>query len=367
MEYVTIPLSIVCISIAWLPQILEYQTKPSIPSIDELPAKKNISLKSSLRTARYKMTLISSTVKIILTFVFAYGLNELKLTDTENIDMPLINGFRYLFKDSRFLWTFIVHILCGFVGQLGTWMACKVNLQRACFVLPFFLSTPIAILLVTPIFDEKYKTCEFLLDGCPNAGNPSTPETIVLGILLWISGLSFNIQFFNSQQFLMAKEEVLFWIPGYNGALLEQQLILNRKNEITDHDFVNYDKIMKKSHVYICTTMYHEADFEMEQLIQSLAEIDRRRKTEGTHNVENIEAHIFFDDGVRGTTIKTYALQLMSLFQATIGINPADTSKTATPYGLQMKYILRNGMLLVVHLKDKLKVGSFFSNRDEAL
>jgi len=42
--------------------------------------------------------------------------------------------------------------------------------------------------------------------------------------------------------------------------------------------------------------MYHEADYEMQQLLQSLAKIDMARKESG----RQFEAHVFFDDGARG-------------------------------------------------------------------
>ena len=42
--------------------------------------------------------------------------------------------------------------------------------------------------------------------------------------------------------------------------------------------------------------MYHEADYEMEQLLESLSKVDMARRECG----RQFEAHIFFDDGARG-------------------------------------------------------------------
>ena len=42
--------------------------------------------------------------------------------------------------------------------------------------------------------------------------------------------------------------------------------------------------------------MYHEADYEMEQLLSSIAKIDEPREDSRIQ----FEAHIFLDDGVRG-------------------------------------------------------------------
>lgn len=45
--------------------------------------------------------------------------------------------------------------------------------------------------------------------------------------------------------------------------------------------------------------MYREADYEMEQLLQSLAQIDKARK----ECKREFEAHIWFDDGARGSSL----------------------------------------------------------------
>ena len=41
---------------------------------------------------------------------------------------------------------------------------------------------------------------------------------IVLGLVMWLSQvLTLNFELFKSQQFLMAREELLFWLPSYDG------------------------------------------------------------------------------------------------------------------------------------------------------
>ena len=54
------------------------------------------------------------------------------------------------------------------------------------------------------------------------------------------------------------------------GVLLEQHLLLNRRNKITDDYQVKHRELVNNSCVYICTTMYHEIEQEMEQLLHSL-------------------------------------------------------------------------------------------------
>ena len=143
--------------------------------------------------------------------------------------------------------------------------------------------------------------------------------------------------------------DVAFDLPG---VMLEQNLLLNRKNEATNEYFVNYRSLVKDSRLYICTTMYHEENYEMEQLLNSLGGIDCARKEAG----RKFEAHIFFDDGVRDKTLKRYALQLLSLVEKTLDIKPSFAQKIQTPYGMKLKWKLPGGMDFHIHLKDNYKV-----------
>ena len=62
--------------------------------------------------------------------------------------------------------------------------------------------------------------------------------------------------------------------------------------------------------------------------------------------------------------MKRHALQLISLMKKTMGANPEDVDKVETPYGMQMRWTLPNGMPFVVHLKDKIKVRDIFKKGD---
>ena len=59
---------------------------------------------------------------------------------------------------------------------------------------------------------------------------------------------------------------------------------------------------------------------------------------------------------ITGDVVKWYALQLLSLIKDTMGIDPGKAFKLETPYGLQIKWGLPNGMPFILHLKDKVKV-----------
>ena len=77
--------------------------------------------------------------------------------------------------------------------------------------------------------------------------------------------------------------------------MLEQNLLLNRKNQLTDDALVDRHKLAKDSCIFICTTMYHEADYEMEQLLHSIHRIDIARQ----ESKRRIESHVWFDGAVK--------------------------------------------------------------------
>ena len=141
------------------------------------------------------------------------------------------------------------------------------------------------------------------------------------------------------------------------GVFLEQHLLLNRRNEVTDEFHIKYVDIVKKSCIYICTTMYREIEQEMEQLLNSLHDIDCARQK----SKRQIESHIFFDGAIKGDILNNFVLQLISLIPRTLKVKIEACMKIKTPYGMQMRWKLPGGMYFHVHLKDNLKVRIFLT------
>ena len=141
----------------------------------------------------------------------------------------------------------------------------------------------------------------------------------------------------------------------FTGVLLEQHLLLNRRNETTDEYQFKQRELVSNSCVYICTTMYREIEQEMEQLLNSLHDIDCAREK----SKRQIESHIFFDGAIKGDVLNNFVLQLISLIPKTLKVKTENCMKLKTPYGMQMRWRLPGGMFFHIHLKDNLRV-SFF-------
>ena len=61
-------------------------------------------------------------------------------------------------------------------------------------------------------------------------------------------------------------------------------------------------------------------------------------------------------DFVSDQKINPYGLQLISLLNETLGVEIENVIRIETPYGIQLRWILPQGMPFAIHLKDNLKV-----------
>ena len=139
------------------------------------------------------------------------------------------------------------------------------------------------------------------------------------------------------------------WCPGFSDL---RRLLSYRAGSGSRDDTLNQPVAAKKSRIYVCTTMYREADYEMERLLLSL------QRLSGGEGLEDVymEAHIFMDNGINDTLLGDFAEQLVGLLLSRLGMNPSEVRCLLTPYGLQLTSFLSRGMPLFVHLKDPAKV-----------
>ena len=295
--------------------------------------------------------LISSAFRIVLIPLVSYGC-ALLLLDLK-ID----------FHTSSFHWndyelsTFVTHVIVSYLTYLFAWIACA--LQSLAFIIPLLLSTPIAftwyigsveVSEVFPFNDEYFD--EWKLNYV----------VIIVASLLWISQvLTFGNFVSQTSDKVLTRDSDLFWMPRYNSVFLEQQLVLNRKTAISGDTEESQEASSKANNtsssdnlLYICSTMYHESEEEMKQLLKSIGKV----ASSGIQNTRNhkFESHIFFDNACNGKQLSQWALQLLGLLKDTLGITEINKFKIITPYGMQLRYTLERGIRLYIHLKDNSKV-----------
>ncbi|XP_052222970.1 uncharacterized protein LOC127838915 isoform X10 [Dreissena polymorpha] len=302
----------------------------------------------------WKMIFYISFFKII--FIVAISLLLFSFLLFEN--RPTLSDFNSGWSGlGKYTWTstrddiylFTVNIVGSAVGYLVAYMACTACMQRLAFTLPVVLATPVSILLLTiPL------SCDFLI-SVKDRGFVCGPErnTLWLTIAAAVSLIVYELAtvgwyHFKTENIVMEKETQLFLLPTYNSALLEQWLILVRRN--------NCYKAKQQSplKIFICTTMFMEATHEMQQLLKSIKGMIEAQ-CEGRLN---FEYHIFFDGAVEGPNSdkkNKFVEQLISEIKSILELKQQGDSETS--YGRAMVWEKEDGKnLLTIHMKNSKKV-----------
>ncbi|XP_041418720.1 chitin synthase chs-2 [Xenopus laevis] len=207
-------------------------------------------------------------------------------------------------------------------------------------------------------------------------------------VMLFISGISWYLGFVLCTFYIwklkvqrIERTTQLFDRRLYEAAYIDQSMLLNTKYKLekpskSEPNQSSDDKVM----VYLCATMWHETFDEMLKILTSLFRLDKY-KLNMKKDTLDFEAHIFFDDaftedtntqtGKKNRCVNMYVEYLISAFDEVHRVfssNRKDMfSRTnisscrqqkimVTPYGGRLCYILPQGNLLYVHLKDKQRI-----------
>lgn len=340
-------IALLVLSIVWSPKLrklqIETNNQDSSQSDDE-NASEDVANAAKI-TARGKAAIVISLWKLFLTpfvaLVFAKICNIVELGG-------MSEGFRAFSSSNSSFVYFMLHIFSSFFAYHLGWLACSLRMQQTGYALPLTLATPIAIFIT-----NVAGFCDTNMIPLSCRSDNQLYTLAGGGLPLWLAQFMVTTYYlWKSRGFIMASAHDLFWIPSYNGVYLEQYLLMNRRSRASDEEDVIQRNLSRNVTVFICTTMYHEADYEMKQLLESIHEMDKNKTKAKRH----YESHVFFDGGVRGDVLTDYALQLASLVEETLKVQLRSCYKVMTPYGIQLKWKLPGGMEFTIHLKDNTKV-----------
>ncbi|XP_046555805.1 uncharacterized protein LOC124265054 [Haliotis rubra] len=360
--------SIACLTVAWVPAIqkltvkskLETDASSSSGAYSRIGGTETHFAGPGLQSAgsSWKMGIISNFVKAVCVLVFSYILFYVD-GNIYSTEMLLKNE---TYEEFLAAWKFVINSNCNYfltnihatlVGYFLSLLACQTAVHKWAFAIPICLTCPlfVVVLLVK-------SCCLVALPFSPGAcvdDNRNLWAVIVATACFCLAHLHCTtLLIFRSKFIPPQKESSIFWLPSYNGVLLEQWLILNRQTEPREQPRPTH----RRSRVYICTTMYRETQDEMRQLLQSVNQINLAR----SHNDRFFESHIMFDSGIRKKNISEFPLQLLTLIQDTLGILTDNCTKVETPYGMKLSWNLPQSasdvrpMTFNIHLKDDRKV-----------
>ncbi|XP_065196251.1 uncharacterized protein LOC135827718 isoform X2 [Sycon ciliatum] len=389
-----IPLSVVCLSASWSGYLQH--------KVNDCDMKGAI---NPYRTARWKSALIASAVKLVTTIAFLFIFDQVfGYRSVEHVKQ----GFQLLHGDYDMTVAILVHVLCGLLSYVLICAACGMTLHRWSMVLPLLTTTPLCIILSVALCESSTFHLGQIGHGIWSGYSFCTDHQLIednavafsLLCILWLTQVAYAFIFVTPVKVIdLSKEEVMFHTPGYNPMFLDAFTFVNwrvdhivpppyraRKhgnatgaaaNGTSSVNTTGYstsmgaqqdpqEKPRKKRKVYICSTMYREADYEQENLLKSILHVHKAIQ-DGTAEQDHLEfeSHVFFDGAVRGKTYNDFVLQLFSLVETTLGFDVKHVDMLETPYGMQANWNRRapgsssdgedsnqDGIRFTVHLKD---------------
>ena len=311
---------------------------------------------------------------IILGFVYAwirllaipficYALvNALQLAP----NVSLADGFTdWKHHDHLVFFLQVLGALCTvFFSLIALWS----TFQPLAFTLPLILSTPIAVswfwiqhgagLSHFP-FGDLYLSTKYVT-YFNDQWSLSVIVTCMLAFLWFGMIFSLRAQIWMRPKIPVAREITLYLSPAYDSVFLDSYLLLNRLSAQSLYpqltQFMNVAEQSRKSTVFICSTMFHEAEHEMEQMLKSIHRVAQLAASDEQSGIAKFESHIFFDGAVSSNQFQEFPLQLLSLLEKALKVSLGDMRIYETPYGYQLYWKVANTLPFYIHLKDQTKV-----------
>ncbi|XP_056255607.1 chitin synthase chs-1-like [Seriola aureovittata] len=290
--------------------------------------------------------------------------------------------------------------------------ACKMHALRRCFILPLYLaSLAVMALLIIPVivYYQEYRIslngtesinftsyCNVVVDGRNQDLNGSVFSELVLdvthtlcfldmskitdigmltgsAVCWWLGLILATAHLWYLSLYRIQRTQDLFVRRLYEGAFIEQSLLLNTRFDIQTANKRKKLRLLDPVKVFLCATMWHETYDEMMKIIISIFRLDKYRpKTEGQSSDVTFESHIYFDDafrnvpGSQGRHVNEYAEMLVEIIREVYSIfvnldkglfsnqqQIPDQKLIRTPYGGRVVVTMPHGNSLVVHFKDK--------------
>ncbi|XP_076822108.1 chitin synthase chs-1-like [Clavelina lepadiformis] len=316
------------------------------------------------------------------------------------------------------LWyVFAVQVCCSFAAFFFGRVSCITMIQRESYTFPLVLVTPVLVAISAALGTYKKnasknegcllhffgisKICReishrtyyldwnnILCSDCNTNTNNFYLYMLVLGVvgllLGWLALFLVTLYLWrqNENKGELARIDDLFVKPLFGGALIDQVLMVNRRQlkaekEDTDNKktkkrrlTVNPGKNKKPPHLFLCATMWHENKKEMDQILTSILRFDsdQAAKRSGQEKAKfyNSQVHIVFDDAFekapsskKGFTTNEFVDRLCDLIDEATNDEDKHIMPPLvypTPYGGKLEYTLPNATPMVVHLKNKTKI-----------
>uniref|UniRef100_A0A669C5Y3 chitin synthase n=1 Tax=Oreochromis niloticus TaxID=8128 RepID=A0A669C5Y3_ORENI len=307
----------------------------------------------------------------------------------------------FVLRDGELLKTgLVLFFLQAFCSAACHWfgvVACKIHSVRMSFALPLCCTGPAMLLLGIVLFftlgwklDNGTKS-ESIIEFCDKLLYLNTKNTSVVlleltrsmcrtslnshyfqwpfsmlaleGVCMWSGFVTCTYYVWKIKRYRIERTSQLFVRRLYESAFIDLSLLLNTKMKVPKA------KTQERSCViYLCATMWHETYDEMLKILTSMFRLDRYRgdPKEEHKDCFDFECHILMDDAfmtdddTNKRLVNTYVNDLIhvviEVYRVFTNKEPDDVSIIETPYGGRLMFVLPEGNMLYVHLKDKLLI-----------
>ncbi|XP_073690445.1 chitin synthase 1 [Garra rufa] len=222
-------------------------------------------------------------------------------------------------------------------------------------------TTPVVILEIS------HSICKTSINN-PNSMWPFSMLALE-GVCMWLGLVSCTYYVWKIKVQRIERTSQLFVRRLYESAFIDLSMLLNTKmkavRSANNESSSSSNDDVENCVIYLCATMWHETYDEMLKIMTSMFRLDRYRgdPKEEHKDCFDFECHIFVDDAfmVEKETekkfVNTYVCDLiqvvMEVYRVFTNKEPDEVSIIETPYGGRLVFVMPEGNMLFVHLKDK--------------
>ncbi|KAJ8359914.1 hypothetical protein SKAU_G00164390 [Synaphobranchus kaupii] len=295
-----------------------------------------------------------------------------------------------------------IFFLQAFSSAICHWfgvVACKIHAVRFSFALPLSCTGPTVLILGMVLFltqasqvgDSSAGTFITFCSSLRNSQNKNTTQFIIAeisrsicrttlnsyyeswpfsllaleGLCMWLGLLTATCYVWKIKVHRIERTSQLFVRRLYESAFIDQSMLLNTKMKVARARNQESNDEIENCVIYLCATMWHETYDEMLKILTSMFRLDRYRgdpKEEHKDKFE-FECHIFVDDAFQTEKetekrlVNEYVNDLIhvviEVYRVFTNKEPDDVSIIETPFGGRLMFVMPEGNMLYVHLKDK--------------
>ncbi|XP_059421125.1 chitin synthase chs-1-like [Carassius carassius] len=338
--------------------------------------------------SRNMVSIISSLIRILITSVVIGAYVPLSGQEWKSVKLVF---------ETVVISLVAIQIISSALCRWFVVLACKMRALRCSFIMPMYLAsiTVLAGFLVPVVvrLPESNQTSTCFENFQPKSSDEllhliltdvirtlnardivvhmKTGGLACLGcsaLSWWLGLILSSIYIWYLKIHRIERTQDLFVRPMYEGAFMEQSMLLNTRFEIRKR--IKEKRCAKEIiRVFLCATMWHESYDEMMKIIISMFRLDNYSPKHKNSDVQ-FEFHIYFDDAFKdvdnGRHANEYAEILVDVIKEVYTIFSEEDlcifkQKGAlppqkiinTPYGGRLEYTLPKGNLMMIHLKDK--------------